>query len=150
MRARRSGPWSKTCIKMKPIDFSRETYATLKPRLAADKQRVYQAWADHGPGTTREVATRSGIDILTFRPRTTDLVDLGLVRLVEDGELIQREVPLEPSTLNPQHSTCVSWQHQQHGTEGTYKARTLGEWQQWLTLQREAADQTKNGQLQMI
>jgi hypothetical protein len=137
---------------MKPIDFSRETYATLKPRLAADKQRVYQAWQQHGPGTTREVATRSGIDILTFRPRTTDLVDLGLVRLVEDGEQIEREIPLDNLLADhdgPRH-TIATWQHKQHGTEGTYKARTMGEWQQWLTLQKQAADQTKNGQLLMM
>ena len=46
--------------------------------------RVYRAWQKFGPGTTREVASRSAIDILTFRPRTTELFELGFVELMPD------------------------------------------------------------------
>jgi hypothetical protein len=70
----------------------------LANRLAA----VYTAWLAHGPSTTRRLAEASGIDILNVRPRTTDLVHMGLVRL------------------------CGS-----AGGEGIYAACTRDEWEQW-------------------
>lgn len=57
---------------------------------------VYEAWVVYGPGTTRQLAIKSGIDLLTFRPRTTDLCDLGLVELVDSergSEGIYQAVP---------------------------------------------------------
>ena len=72
--------------------------ATLEHRFGA----VYLAWLTHGPGTTRAVAGASGIDLLTFRPRTTDLFHLGLVEMTgsESGN-------------------------------GIYRARTADEWLAW-------------------
>lgn len=70
---------------MKPIDYRDETWESLQARLHADLIRALNGWRNHGPGTTREVARRSGIDLLTFRPRTTDLCHLGLVALVDDS-----------------------------------------------------------------
>jgi hypothetical protein len=70
---------------MKPIDYRDETWESLQGRLHGDLLRALTAWRIYGPGTTREVAQRSGIDLLTFRPRTTDLCHLGFVSLVDDA-----------------------------------------------------------------
>lgn len=64
------------------------TWLQVQQHLTEDLVRVHLAWQAHGPGTTRAVAQRAGISLLTFRPRTTDLYKLGLVVLVtnEEGE----------------------------------------------------------------
>lgn len=70
---------------MRPIDFRNTTYHDLVAQSAASNRlAVLSAWRQHGPCTTRELAERSGIDLLHLRPRTTELVQLGFVGLVED------------------------------------------------------------------
>jgi hypothetical protein len=64
---------------MRPVDFRNFTWAQVQEHIGDDMRRVHEAWRVHGPGTTREVAERSGISLLTFRPRTTDLYHLGLI-----------------------------------------------------------------------
>ncbi|MBM3855339.1 MAG: hypothetical protein FJ399_19660 [Verrucomicrobia bacterium] len=67
---------------MNPVDFRDITFSALKARgLEGLRGRVLAAWVAHGPCTTRQLATKSGIDLLTLRPRTTELLELGLVRL---------------------------------------------------------------------
>jgi len=70
---------------MKPIDFRNATWNEVREQLAGRMLVVYEAWQKHGPGTTREIAERSGLDILTVRPRTTNLFALGFVHLVEQA-----------------------------------------------------------------
>lgn len=89
---------------MKPIDFRNAKFDELKTHLAAMRERVWRAWLAHGPGTTRAVAARAQIDLLTFRPRSTELFQLGVLALVEGTE----------------------------GHEGIYQARTMEEWEQWF------------------
>lgn len=83
---------------MKPIDYRNETWDSLQQRLEGLRLAVYRAWEQHGPGTTRQLAERSGIDLLTFRPRSTELYQLGLLRLVNQepgaGEGIYEAVPM--------------------------------------------------------
>jgi len=67
---------------MKAVDFRNFTWAQVQEHIGDDMRRVHDAWRDHGPGTTRQIAERSGISLLTFRPRTTDLYHLGLVECV--------------------------------------------------------------------
>lgn len=86
---------------MKPIDFRNLTFEDLQGALSGMRRRVYEAWITHGPGTTAEVALRAQISLLTFRPRTTDLYQIGLVELVAD---------------------------QKPGHEGRYQAVSLAEW----------------------
>ena len=69
---------------MKPTDLRNLCWRDVLTHVTEDMVRVHLAWQAHGPGTTREVAQRSGISLLTFRPRTTDLHALGLVELVGD------------------------------------------------------------------
>lgn len=68
---------------MKPVDLRNSTFAVLRNGLGSARMAVYEAWITHGPATTRELSSRSGIDILTLRPRTTELYILGLVELVD-------------------------------------------------------------------
>ncbi|HTJ78521.1 MAG TPA: hypothetical protein VL357_05955 [Rariglobus sp.] len=68
---------------MKPIDFRNATYADLQERLTGLRQAVFDAWLRYGPCSTEHLAEVSGISILTLRPRTTELVQLGFVRLAD-------------------------------------------------------------------
>lgn len=68
---------------MRPIDLRNATWRDVCGHLTEDLVRVHLAWQAYGPGTTREIAQKSGISLLTFRPRTTDLYKLGLVVLVD-------------------------------------------------------------------
>jgi hypothetical protein len=77
---------------MKPIDYRNETWESIQERLSGLRQSVYQAWQAYGPGTTREVAAKAGIDILTFRPRTTELFQMGFVEVVEDADSVGEAV----------------------------------------------------------
>jgi hypothetical protein len=67
---------------MKPIDLRNATWNEVREQLAGRMLVVYEAWQKHGPGTTREIAERSGLDILTVRPRTTELYQLNFVALL--------------------------------------------------------------------
>ncbi len=69
---------------MNSVDFRDLTFADLKARgLEGLRGRVLAAWSLHGPCTTRALAEKSGLSILSLRPRTTELLELGLVRLAE-------------------------------------------------------------------
>ena len=69
---------------MTPVDIRNETWESLQARVTGLRLAVLDAWRLHGPGTTRDIAARSDMDLLTFRPRTTELVELGLVRMCGD------------------------------------------------------------------
>ncbi len=77
---------------MKPIDYRNDTWDSLQERLTGLREDVYHAWQVYGPGTTREVAAKAGIDILTFRPRTTELFQMGFVEVVEDAQSVGEAV----------------------------------------------------------
>lgn len=96
---------------MKPVDFSRQSFAELKATLDLRREEVWRAWLAHGPGTTREVAARAGQDILSFRPRSTELYQLGLLALVDKD-----------------------------GHNGVYRARTLADWEHFVTAQKLPAN----------
>lgn len=58
------------------------TFKDLQRRLVHLRLSVYEALAHHGPCTTRELARACDIDLLTVRPRVTELVQLGFTILV--------------------------------------------------------------------
>jgi len=92
------------------------TFAELKGKLFSLRLSVYEALLEHGPCTTRELARVSEIDILTVRPRITELCQFGFV--VEDEATDRR------------------------GHEGTYRALTLAEAEvAFKTRQKEAVEQ---------
>lgn len=67
---------------MKPVYFRNATFEDIKAQLSGRRMAVYAQLAEHGPCTTRELARRSGIDILAVRPRVTELVQLGFASCV--------------------------------------------------------------------
>jgi len=61
---------------MKPIDYRNETWANIQERLKGDRIKVLDALREHGPCTTRALASAMEWDILNVRPRVTELVQL--------------------------------------------------------------------------
>lgn len=92
---------------MKPIDFRNETFDQIRARVTEDRELVHRAWLAHGPGTTREVSAKAGIDLLTLRPRSTELYQIGLLELADKD-----------------------------GHQGVYRARTIGEWTAYIAQRR--------------
>ena len=70
---------------MKPIDFRDATFEQLAGYIADQREAVYKAWGAHGPCTTKQLAERSGLNVLNVRPRTNELVLLGFMRLAKDA-----------------------------------------------------------------
>lgn len=68
---------------MDPLDYSKANWEDLQDRMSALRLAALLAWRAHGPGTTRQVAAKCGMDLLTFRPRTTELYQLGYVMLLD-------------------------------------------------------------------
>ena len=93
---------------MTPIDIRNTTYDALKGSLRLRLIDCFRVWCAHGPGTTRAVAAEAGWDLLSLRPRTTDLYDLGLVELVGH----------------------------QRGEGGIYRARDQAQWEAWHQRER--------------
>ena len=56
----------------------------MQTRIEGQRAAVFAAWRQHGPCTTKELAERSGLSILSLRPRTTELLELGYVRLADE------------------------------------------------------------------
>lgn len=103
---------------MKPVDFRNETWASIRERVEEGlRADVLRAWQIHGPGTTEDVCGRWSSDpraILSFRPRTTELYQLGFIMLVETAA--------QPGG-------------------GTYRARSTQEHRDWLAQQQREASQ---------
>jgi hypothetical protein len=68
---------------MKPTDLRNANWREVLTHVTEDMARVHNAWLQHGPGTTREVAELSHIPLLTLRPRTSELYALGLVDMID-------------------------------------------------------------------
>ncbi len=97
---------------MKPLDFRLATFADLQERLQGQRAVVLRAWQEHGPYTTHGLAAASGISILSLRPRTTELFQLGFICLADE----------QPAK-----------------GEGVYRVRTDAELLTWWARQCEAA-----------
>ena len=71
---------------MEPVDFRNANFEDLQARITGQRMAALSAWRRHGPGTTRQIAERAGIDILTLRPRSTELYQLGFLYVVNETE----------------------------------------------------------------
>lgn len=93
---------------MKPVDVRNANFDEIKKHICAKRQRVLDVWRalfeQNGATTfsTREAAKFGGMEILEFRPRTTELVQLGAVVMTA-----------------------------RIGHEGVYRVRTEAEWRAW-------------------
>jgi hypothetical protein len=106
---------------MKPLDYRRATWADVQGRVSGLRLRTLLALQKHGPCTTRALAGVCTADILTIRPRVTELIQLGFVQAVPG---------------------------QAQGHEGVYRALSLAETQS-LFARRRAAAQARSSALDL-
>lgn len=66
---------------MKAIDFSRATFSEICDHIGPLRLQVWRGLQTNGPCTTSHLATALGMSILTVRPRVTELMQVGLVKL---------------------------------------------------------------------
>lgn len=121
---------------MQPIDFRNATFEQLKGQLVKKREAVWLDWQAYEielqavgkplGATTREVCQRFGRDILQFRPRCTELFQMGVLKL---AEVPRSELPASSSR------------------EGAYVLRSMPEWEAWCAEQR---DHATSGQQQLI
>lgn len=68
---------------MKPVDYRNATWDEMQGGLDALRAQVWNGMEMHGEAhTTREWADILGVDILSVRPRITELCQLGFAELV--------------------------------------------------------------------
>jgi hypothetical protein len=117
---------------MIPIDYRNDKFDSVRKRLSAMRERVYNAWLQHGPGSTRTVAKLAGIDILTFRPRSTELYQIGALELMDC----------------PKAGSDIGCGDVSTGREGIYRARSITRWQaDYAVMQRMAQGVNRQQQL---
>jgi len=68
--------------RLTPSEIRDRDFAQLRGGLREWCVRVYAAFDKFGPGTTRQVAERSGIALLTLRPRACELYAEGWLECV--------------------------------------------------------------------
>lgn len=95
---------------MSPINYRDATWRDIQGRLCSLRASVYEALLEFGPCTTRELTKYCDIDLLSIRPRMTELVQLGF-------------------------AVCLD----ERGTEGTYRALTVTEAEALFTARQLAA-----------
>lgn len=122
---------------MIPIDFRNQTFTEIKDKLTAKREAVWLDWVSyevrHGQhgATTRQVCQWSGRDILQFRPRCTELFQMGLLKLAE----------AKPATASSPggEDTGEGEPRTPSRREGAYVLRSLPEWEAWCAEQRVGA-----------
>lgn len=78
---------------MKPIDYRNITWEGIQNHIHNDREAVLHSLREYGPCTTRSLASMMNMDILTVRPRVTELLQLGFV------EVWEGEPPCEPTYM---------------------------------------------------
>lgn len=73
-------------MKLSPAQIRNATFRELLDQLHGQRQVVLDLWRQHTTGehplTTAELADKTGFSLLTLRPRTTELYQLGFVQCV--------------------------------------------------------------------
>lgn len=66
---------------MTPMDIKRASFRDVCQRVAGLRHLVWEALDKYGPCTTRQLAAHLQMDLLTVRPRVTELCELGFAAL---------------------------------------------------------------------
>ena len=66
---------------MNTTEIRNMNWEEIQRRLEGWRAMVYEALSAHGPCTTGELAAKTGMSILTVRPRVTELMQLGFAEL---------------------------------------------------------------------
>lgn len=86
-----------------PSEIRDAQFRCLDPKtLTGLRRRCYYELLWHGPATTRDLAGRLGADILSVRPRVTELYQAGLVTL-DDERPASNSQTLTPSNSRTPH-----------------------------------------------
>ena len=88
---------------MKPIDIRDDNWARIRDNLSDLQLEVHELYRRFGPCTTRELADFAPhISLFTIRPRTTELLQLGLITFVnrKDAQGIYAAVSMEDAERN--------------------------------------------------
>lgn len=68
-------------MNLTPEQIRDANWAELKDYVAGDRERCWTSlMLAARPMTTRQLAEKTGLDLLTVRPRVTELLQLGFVR----------------------------------------------------------------------
>jgi hypothetical protein len=67
---------------MQACDCRSLTFEAVKARLAGQRLRVYDGYRIHGPCTTRVLSGLLQLSILSVRPRTTELLQIGFLAYI--------------------------------------------------------------------
>lgn len=86
-----------TTATVTPTAIRDEVFRGLQDGLTKRRQEVYDAWLAQGPATTRELAVRADLALLSVCPRTTELLQMGLLECVgrRDGCGVYRARPID-------------------------------------------------------
>lgn len=68
--------------RMTPAQIRDAVWADLQANLNERRRAVYEAFKKYGPATTLQIAAIAGIGLLTLRPRTSELMEMGLLECV--------------------------------------------------------------------
>jgi predicted transcriptional regulator len=68
---------------MDPTHHRNLTFLDLQAKVSGNRLTVLEALRKHGPATTRELAGAMGWEVLSVRPRLTELFQLGFVRCLD-------------------------------------------------------------------
>jgi len=67
---------------MKAVDYRNESFDQVKSRIDSTRSFIWQRMQEAASAlTTREIAELTGVDLLTVRPRVTELLQLGFVEV---------------------------------------------------------------------
>ena len=67
---------------MTSAEIRNDQWRKIQKRLSGDCLKVHRAFQTHGPATTLDLASCAEISPWSVRPRTTQLLQMGLVQLV--------------------------------------------------------------------
>ena len=68
---------------MTPVDYRNVTWDGIQNKIVGNRRAVLDALREHGPCTTRDLATAMEWDILNVRPRVTELVQIGFAECLD-------------------------------------------------------------------
>jgi len=71
---------------MDAVDYRQMTWEAIQERLTSDRLAVWHALQVWGPRTTRQLAKMMDKDILSVRPRVTELCQMGFAKEVDVPE----------------------------------------------------------------
>jgi predicted transcriptional regulator len=95
---------------MIPADIRDANFRDIESHLVDNRASVYWALTSSGPITNKALAAQLGWAIENVRPRVSELIDLGLARLVrKDGrDGVYEAVPLDVARAAHEEALAVA------------------------------------------